>query len=51
MRLTRAATVLRGELLTDRFDGVVMCDRAKMYWSLGCLQWCWATSETRLSSL
>jgi hypothetical protein len=19
-----------------------MCDRAKMYWSLGCLQWCWA---------
>ena len=41
LRLTRAATVL-GELLTDRFDGVVMCDRAKMYWSLGCLQWCWA---------
>jgi transposase len=41
LRLTRAATVL-GELLTDRFDGVVMCDRAKMYWCLGCLQWCWA---------
>ena len=41
LRLTRAATVL-GELLTDRFCGVVMCDRAKMYWSLGCLQWCWA---------
>ncbi len=41
LRLTRAATVL-GELLADRFCGVVMCDRAKMYWSLGCLQWCWA---------
>jgi transposase len=41
LRLTRAATVLR-ELLSDRFDGVVMCDRAKMYWYLGCLQWCWA---------
>ena len=41
LRLTRAATVL-GELLTNRFDGVVMCDRAKMYWYLGCLQWCWA---------
>jgi transposase len=41
LRLTRAASVL-GELLTDGFDGVVMCDRAKMYWSLGCLQWCWA---------
>jgi transposase len=41
LRLTRAATVL-GELLTDRFEGAVMCDRAKMYWSLGSLQWCWA---------
>jgi transposase len=33
-RGTRAATVLT-ELLTDRFVGVVMCDRAKMYWKLG----------------
>jgi transposase len=41
LRLTRAATVLT-EHLTDRFGGVVMCDRAKMYWSLGRLQWCWA---------
>jgi transposase len=40
-RLTRAATVLT-ELLGDTYSGVVMCDRAKMYWSLGCLQWCWA---------
>lgn len=41
LRPTRAATVLT-ELLTERFRGVVMCDRAKMYWALGRLQWCWA---------
>jgi transposase len=41
LRLTRAATVLE-ELLTDVFDGVVHCDRAKMYWHNGRLQWCWA---------
>jgi transposase len=41
VRGTRAATVLT-ELLTDAFAGVVVCDRAKMYWGLGRLQWCWA---------
>lgn len=41
LRTTRAATVLH-ELLTERFDGAVMCDRAKMYWMIGRLQWCWA---------
>lgn len=41
VRLTRAATVLE-DLLTDRFDGVITCDRAKMYWAQGRLQWCWA---------
>jgi transposase len=41
LRTTRAATVLE-ELLTDAFDGVVNCDRAKMYWNTGRLQWCWA---------
>jgi transposase len=41
LRTTRAATVLH-ELLTERFDGAVMCDRAKMYWMVGRLQWCWA---------
>jgi transposase len=41
LRTTRAATVLR-ELLTDTFDGVVNCDRAKMYWQVGRPQWCWA---------
>jgi transposase len=41
LRTTRAATVLQ-ELLTDAFDGVVNCDRAKMYWKIGRPQWCWA---------
>jgi transposase len=41
LRTTRAATVLE-ELLTDAFDGVVNCDRAKMYWNVGRPQWCWA---------
>lgn len=41
LRTTRAATVL-DELLTTDFDGAVTCDRAKMYWRLPRLQWCWA---------
>ena len=41
VRGTRAATVLT-DLLTDTFAGVANCDRAKMYWALGTLQWCWA---------
>jgi len=41
LRNTRAATVLH-DLLTDAFDGVVNCDRAKMYWKIGRPQWCWA---------
>src|SRR5204862_7892450 len=41
LRPTRAATVLQ-ELLTEAFDGVVNCDRAKMYWKTGRPQWCWA---------
>lgn len=40
-RPTRAATVLT-DLLTDEYAGIVTCDRAKMYWCLGRLQWCWA---------
>jgi transposase len=40
-RGSRAGTALT-ELLTDRFEGVVTCDRAKMYWAVGRLQWCWA---------
>ncbi len=41
VRATREATAV-DELLTDEFQGVVMCDRAKMYWRVGRLQWCWA---------
>lgn len=41
LRTSRAATILQ-ELLTGDFDGVVNCDRAKMYWNVGRPQWCWA---------
>lgn len=41
VRATREATAL-GVFLGEAFRGVVTCDRAKMYWQLGCLQWCWA---------
>jgi len=41
LRTTRAATVLQ-DLLTETFQGVVNCDRAKMYWKIGRPQWCWA---------
>jgi transposase len=41
VRATREATALTA-FLGEAFRGVVNCDRAKMYWHLGCLQWCWA---------
>jgi len=41
IRATREATAVT-ELLTAEFAGVVTCDRAKMYWCAGRLQWCWA---------
>jgi transposase len=41
VRATREATAL-GAFLGEHFQGIVNCDRAKMYWHLGCLQWCWA---------
>jgi len=40
-RTSRAADVLK-ELLGGTFAGVIHCDRARMYWSFGRLQWCWA---------
>lgn len=40
-RRSRGADVLQ-QLLADDFDGIIHCDRARMYWSLGRLQWCWA---------
>jgi transposase len=41
LRGSRAATALT-ELLGESFAGVMSCDRAKMYWRCGRLQWCWA---------
>jgi transposase len=41
VRTTRAADIL-DDLLTDAYAGVVTCDRAKMYWRIGRIQWCWA---------
>jgi transposase len=41
VRATREATAL-GVFLTATFHGIVTCDRAKMYWQVGRLQWCWA---------
>lgn len=41
LRPTRGGVVL-DEFLGPRFGGVVMCDRAKMYFRLPRLQWCWA---------
>ena len=41
VRATREATALT-TFLGEAFHGVVTCDRAKMYWHLGNLQWCWA---------
>jgi transposase len=40
-RLSRAAEVLV-ERIGRGFRGVVVCDRAKMYWGQQRLQWCWA---------
>ena len=41
VRPTREATAVT-EWLGESFAGVVMCDRAKMYWRIPRLQWCWA---------
>jgi transposase len=41
VRATREATAL-GVFLGERFHGIVICDRAKMYWQVKRLQWCWA---------
>jgi transposase len=41
VRATRESTALT-TFLGEAFHGIVTCDRAKMYWHLGSLQWCWA---------
>ena len=40
-RTSRAAGVLK-DLLGASYRGVIHCDRARMYWCFGRLQWCWA---------
>jgi transposase len=40
-RTSRSAEVAK-ELLGAAFAGIIQCDRARMYWSVGRLQWCWA---------
>ncbi len=41
-RTSRGAEVPQ-QVLGATFDGVIHCDRARMYWALGGrLQWCWA---------
>ena len=40
-RPSRAGEVVKG-LLGEDYAGVIHCDRARMYWQFGRLQWCWA---------
>ena len=40
-RTSRAADIL-ADWLGEAYAGVIHCDRARMYWSFGRLQWCWA---------
>lgn len=50
LRTSRAATVLT-ELFGAAYAGVMHCDRAKMYWQLGRLQWCWAHLKRDIQAL
>ena len=38
---SRAAEVAK-KVLGAGYDGIIHCDRARMYWCFGRLQWCWA---------
>lgn len=40
-RTSRSGEVLE-HLLGQNFAGIIHCDRARMYWRFGRLQWCWA---------
>jgi transposase len=40
-RTSRAAEMLE-DLIGTTYDGIIHCDRARMYWRFGRLQWCWA---------
>ncbi|MEZ5941483.1 MAG: transposase [Planctomycetaceae bacterium] len=50
VRTSRAATILT-DLFDAAYGGVMHCDRAKMYWQLGRLQWCWAHLKRDVETL
>lgn len=50
VRGSRAATVL-SDFFGEAYQGVMHCDRAKMYWQLGRLQWCWAHLKRNFQAL
>lgn len=47
---SRAGTAV-SHLLGEQFAGIVNCDRAKMYWQAGRLQWCWAHLKRDIQAL
>ena len=49
-RTSRAALVAE-EFLDDTFEGVIHCDRARMYWRFALLQWCWAHLQRDFQAL
>jgi hypothetical protein len=38
-------------LLGEAYQGIIHCDRAKMYWAFGRLQWCWAHLKRDIQAL
>jgi transposase len=49
-RTSRAADIL-DRWLGEAYRGVIHCDRARMYWSFGRLQWCWAHLKRDIQGL
>lgn len=49
-RTSRCADILT-EWLGETYAGVIHCDRARMYWSFGRLQWCWAHLKRDMQGL
>jgi transposase len=49
-RTSRAADIL-ADWLGEAYTGVIHCDRARMYWSFGRLQWCWAHLKRDMQGL
>jgi transposase len=50
VRPSREGTAV-SDLLGESFAGVVTCDRAKMYWQVERLQWCWAHLQRDFQAL